>query len=266
MIKSTTPSRRPSPGFTLIEMLVVIAIIGILAGLLLPVLGKATGSAKKAQAKTEIQNLVSAINQYDQTYSRLPISANAMAGANPDFTFGTMTNGGSVMTGGRYSPTLPSVGTLAGANTAANSDVMAILLNITVYPGTTTPTSNPSSSKNPQQLSFLTLKSAPNTTSAGLGPDLVYRDPWGNPYIISMDANYDGKVLDSFYSLQSVSQQSGSSGYNGLVNNPPPDVNGMGNHFAFSGQVMVWSLGPNGTADPTQKANATVNSSHITSW
>ena len=97
---------------------------------------------------------------------------------------------------------------------------MAILLNITNYPGTTTPTSNPNSIKNPQQLSFLNLKSAPNTTSAGLGPDLVYRDPWGDPYIISLDANYDGKVQDSFYSLAAVSQQSGTAGYNvGLIQN-----------------------------------------------
>jgi hypothetical protein len=160
---------------------------------------------------------------------------------------------------------LPAINNNGGTGyQAANSDVMAILLNIAVYPGTTTPTSNPSSLKNPQQLSFLNLKSAPDTVSAGLGPDLVYRDPWGNPYIISLDANYDGKVMDSFYCRQSVSQQSGTAGYNGLVNSS--SLTGASDQFGYSGQVMIWSLGPNGTADPTQKANATVNSGHITSW
>jgi hypothetical protein len=31
---------------------------------------------------------------------------------------------------------------------------------------------------------------------------LVYRDPWGNPYVITMDLNYDGLCKDAFYCLQ----------------------------------------------------------------
>jgi hypothetical protein len=33
----------------------------------------------------------------------------------------------------------------------------------------------------------------------GVGTDLVYRDPWGNPYIITLDLNYDEKARDACY-------------------------------------------------------------------
>jgi hypothetical protein len=38
-----------------------------------------------------------------------------------------------------------------------------------------------------------------DTNSPGVGTDLVYRDPWGNPYIITMDLNYDEMCKDAFY-------------------------------------------------------------------
>ena len=46
---------------------------------------------------------------------------------------------------------------------------------------------------------------AGNTTSPGVGPDGVYRDPWGNPYIITIDLNYDDKARDAFYRNPTVS-------------------------------------------------------------
>jgi|SRR5665213_996175 len=272
MKKNPAAPRRFRAGFTLIELLVVIAIIAILAALLLPALAAVKKHAYIMKARQEEAGLVTAITSYDTDYGSFPVSTNAQntatynanIKANPDFTYGGIfPNGAGLMV---------NVGTrLLSGDYLTNNEVIAILMDLQTY-GNGITTLNNLHVKNPKQVKYLNAKisgydPASNNSQPPGGVDNsgVYRDPWGNPYIISMDLSYDDECEDSVYCRKNVSQYgNGTVGFFGLVS--PGFTPNNSDNFQFHGKVMVWSAGPDRKVDSGIKANQGVNKDNVLSW
>ena len=264
-MKTKTKKSNPAAakrGFTLVELLVVIGIIAILAGMILPALSKAKDSAKKAQAKSEMQNISGAVRAYEAEYSRFPIPTQITKQLTTtlDYTFGTMHMTGSsprLLTNPKGEP-LWEIAT-EGRVKVSNAELVAILRAQERFRNDRW-TSNRHNKMNPKKISFLNARDVTSTTQGGVGTDGVFRDPWGSPYIVTVDANYDGKTIDAFYGLGDVSSDDRNAGLMGLTK--------VNKGYQANTPVMVWSLGPDGlcVAGKKIKANQGVNKDNILSW
>jgi len=260
--------------FTLVEALVVIALIVILAALILPLSRPPRRLYPMKRAQLEAAQISSAIHAYQADYGKFPVSSNATnvaASSGQDFTFGTYGLKNGIKTpGGNYNlRALDDAGNPLNYQ-ANNSEVMAVLLDVEAWPATpTVATINQGHAMNLQKTHYLNATMVANTVSPGVGMDGVYRDPWGQPYIITIDLNNDGKARDAFYRDPNISADPSDPstpkrGLNGLV----PTVVGGKTFYEASSQIMVWSAGPDKMVDPGPgaPANQGANRDNVLSW
>jgi general secretion pathway protein G len=72
-------ARRSSRGFTLLELMVVIVIIGVLAALIAPAVLSKVGTAKITAAQADVSNLMNALKMYKLDNGRYPSSDQGLA-------------------------------------------------------------------------------------------------------------------------------------------------------------------------------------------
>ena len=172
--------------FSLVELLTVIAVIAILAGILIPTVGAVKESGRATQALTEAKGIHLAIKSFQNDHKYLP-SKDASGGSSNDIVYW-----------GSDAADTPAANDSVRIteNAALNASYLNFFDTI-CYVDHTDITKTPASSSNAKTFNKKTKKylnapnsyiGASNSTTAG------YRDPWGRPYIIYLDTNYDGKI------------------------------------------------------------------------
>ena len=234
-MKAKTYKRQGCFAMTLIELLLVVVVFFVLAAMLMPVSPHQGRLAKKIKAQFEMADLANAVESYEAEYNRLPLANSA---TNKDVTYGIS------------SADIQGFKAIDGTSLiAAHSDLILVLMDMDSG-------ANAGHQLNPKQIKFLNPKIAADAKSSGFSSiDHQYRDPWGNPYVVSLDASLDGGLRDAVVSCQDL-----------FANHAPTTLMNTNGIYAWRGKVMVWSRGQDGKANMSVPANDGANKDNLVGW
>ena len=150
---------RDGKAFTLLELMVVIAIVAVLAGLMFPAVQSVLERAKKVQAKNDLTQIVTAVNAFYTEYGRYPTTATTDATA----TYGGSTSSKALFDELRAKNT---------SSTALNSRQIVF-----ISPPEDGSVANP---------------------KGKIGSDGQFHDPWSSAYRVEMDADYNNIVANPY--------------------------------------------------------------------
>jgi prepilin-type N-terminal cleavage/methylation domain-containing protein len=191
-------SRRKS-GFTLLELLIVIAIIAVLSSLLIPVIASAIRSARRATCASQIANIKAALVSYSSDTGSFPRrpgpigTRDALFKNDIAYAYAALMNNRLRQVGGgpnaNYLERRHEMIALAAANDIDNNGFMSV---------------NPADNAETIWLSPLPSgdRDLVNDTSyqvqhlPGSASELVLVDPWGNPYVYREWASVPRNVKD----------------------------------------------------------------------
>lgn len=172
---------RSRSGFTLVELLTVIAVIGILAAILIPTTSSARTAARKAKTRGQFAQWGAAIEAFRQEYGYYPTFETSGAGLNK--VNGNTAGGTNLTAVHRFYETL--VGTRRDGS---------------ALPNTTTGTPLPPQAQNTRRIQFITFTESDmvpvNTTDATLlAKRGLIRDAFdGTDIAVLVDRNLDGSI------------------------------------------------------------------------
>ena len=217
--------RTPPAAFTLIEMLIVVAIIAILVGLLFPAFKAVQNQARSTQAKNDLTQIVNAVNAFYTDYGRYPTS---VTGADVSFSW-------DVPPASRPDP--------------YNNVLLNELRGCQLINGVLDPSCSAVATLNTRQIVFIsppTVKDPTNPRS-GIGtvnlssPKGTYYDPWGAPYILVIDSSYDNHVPNIYGATGGAGVNPISQGVIAWSNGPDLQLGTRGNNtYTNSDDVISW--------------------------
>lgn len=158
--------------FTLVELLVVIGIIAILAGLILGAVTLSQASARKTQAKTDMASIIMALRSVENTYGKMVNTGTAsFQGKDVETSKSNSDN------------TSNDTWVFGGENNVDAYDAFIAELSVPKNSGITANKLN----VNKRKITFLEPRSDFDPSKTYNDTDNVsklWRDPWGNPYRI----------------------------------------------------------------------------------